>query len=273
MFPPREETRCQTVTGDMPVRRIPAPVVIGNPAAFRARSLGANCGPLGHFPESRQDRRQQSWETLAMRGLWVVLFAVTHIAGFSGAAAAQTREQHRQWCVQETDRDLQIGGCTAVIQSGQETQNNLAIALSNRGLAYADKGQHDRAIQDYDQAIRLNPNHAGAFNGRCFSRAILGQLQLALKDCDASLRLRPNDAATFDSRGFTYLKLGRLAEAIADYDAALRLNPKSAASLHGHGLAHIARNDQAQGKRDIAVARQIDPDIAAKFLRWGVREP
>jgi len=30
-----------------------------------------------------------------------------------------------------------------------------AIAFSNRGKAYSEKGEFDRAIQDYDQAIRL----------------------------------------------------------------------------------------------------------------------
>jgi tetratricopeptide (TPR) repeat protein len=31
-----------------------------------------------------------------------------------------------------------------------------------RGLTYARKGEYDRAIQDYDQAIRLNPKDAKA---------------------------------------------------------------------------------------------------------------
>ena len=35
---------------------------------------------------------------------------------------------------------------------------NFAEAFYNRGVAYDGKGQPDRAIEDYDQAIRLNPN-------------------------------------------------------------------------------------------------------------------
>ena len=36
----------------------------------------------------------------------------------------------------------------------------------NRGTTYARKGQYERAIEDLDQAVRLNPNEAQAFNNR-----------------------------------------------------------------------------------------------------------
>ena len=53
----------------------------------------------------------------------------------------------------------------------------------------------ERAAQDYNNAIRLEPKLESLWNGRCWVRAILGQLQAALLDCDAALLLRPNYAA------------------------------------------------------------------------------
>jgi tetratricopeptide (TPR) repeat protein len=138
--------------------------------------------------------------------------------------------------------DSQISGCTTVIQSGNETKWNMAVALYKRGGAYYYKGDNNRAISDYNEAIRLDPNHsraftnrgnayyekgdnnraiadyseairfdpdnAAAFNNLGWVRAIVGQLQAALDDCEGSLRLRPNDTEFLDSRGFAYLKLG-----------------------------------------------------------------
>lgn len=49
-----------------------------------------------------------------------------------------------------------------MIQSGHETQQKLAIDFYNRALAYLLKDQYDRAIEDFDQAIRINPNDATA---------------------------------------------------------------------------------------------------------------
>ena len=113
-----------------------------------------------------------------MRSRCALLFVLMHIAGFSGAATAQNVDQ--QLCL-APDPDLSISRCTAMIQSGHETQQNLAVAFSDRGIAYARKGQYDRAIEDLDQAIRLNPNYAAAFNNRGSAYSAKGDLDRAIE--------------------------------------------------------------------------------------------
>ena len=81
----------------------------------------------------------------------------------AGSAAAQSRDENLARC-EGNDPDLEISGCTALIQPGQETTENLATAFFNRGNAYDNKGQHDRAVQDFHQAIRLNPTDAVAIS-------------------------------------------------------------------------------------------------------------
>src|SRR6202022_3213387 len=62
--------------------------------------------------------------------------------------------------------DVQIDGCTEVLQSGSEMPVTLAIAHNNRGNAYTAKREYDHAIQDYDEAIKLSSDYAPAFNNR-----------------------------------------------------------------------------------------------------------
>ncbi len=145
------------------------------------------------------------------------------------------------------------------------------MAFNNRGIAYGRKGDNARAIVDYNEAIRLDPKNAGAFNNRCFARAVIGrELQQALDDCSESLRLNPNNANTLDSRGFAFLKLGRIDAALADYEASLSGSPTNARALYGRGLIKLKKGDGAEGDADIAAAKAVQADIAEEFAREGV---
>src|SRR5271157_2841835 len=101
-------------------------------------------------------------QPLARTALAVLSLATICLAG---PAQAQTRDENWKHC-EDTNPDLSIAGCTALIQSGQESTENLASEFTNRGNAYYTKGQLDLAIADYNQAIRLEPNFALAFSNR-----------------------------------------------------------------------------------------------------------
>ncbi len=103
---------------------------------------------------------------------------------------------------------------------------NYANAFANRAESHLNKGEHDRAIQDYGEAIRLQPTSA-VWNGRCRARAAKGELETALADCSEALRLDANSAAAFDLRGLVYLRMGQWDLAISNYNSALGINPGS----------------------------------------------
>jgi lipoprotein NlpI len=201
-----------------------------------------------------------------MRSRCALLFVLMHIAGFSGAATAQNVDQ--QLCL-APDPDLSISRCTAMIQSGHETQQNLAVAFSDRGIAYARKGQYDRAIEDLDQAIRLNPNYAVAFSNRGLAYARKDQYDRALEDLDQAIRLNPNYAAAFNNRGSAYSAKGDLDRAIADYREAIRLDPKIAAAFNNRGFAYSWKGDLDRAIADHSEAIRLNPKYALAFLNRG----
>ena len=40
----------------------------------------------------------------------------------------------------------------------------------NRGLDWAKKGDYDKAIADYNQAMQLSPSHTSSYHARCWRR-------------------------------------------------------------------------------------------------------
>ena len=141
----------------------------------------------------------------------------------------------------------------------------------NRGNAHLAKREYDRAIDDYNQAIKLKADFGAAFDNRCWARAVVGILKPALADCNQALRLMPKNAATLDSRGFVYLKMSQFDAAVSDYDAALRINPKRAFALYGRGLARL-KNEDTSGESDVAAAKALQADIAEEYARYGMQE-
>jgi lipoprotein NlpI len=59
---------------------------------------------------------------------------------------------------------------------------NRSVAFFNRGFAYAGKSQHDRAIADFSQALKLNPKDAMIYNYRAFSFYFTGDYENAWQD-------------------------------------------------------------------------------------------
>jgi len=68
---------------------------------------------------------------------------------------------------------------------------NFAGAYNNRGNAYCDLGQYKRAIEDYNVAINLNPDFANAFLNRGNAYLSSGNKELGCSDaqkaCDLGL--------------------------------------------------------------------------------------
>ena len=66
-------------------------------------------------------------------------------------------ESKKDWddCI-SSDAAVSLDGCSKIIARGIDTKNNLAIAYFNRGIAYQNKGDHAKAIAEFNQSIRLN---------------------------------------------------------------------------------------------------------------------
>ena len=64
---------------------------------------------------------------------------------------------------------------------------------NNRGIAWKKKQQYDKAIKDYDEALRLDPTDSSPFCGRACCFALQGKTDLAIENLGKALALGYKD--------------------------------------------------------------------------------
>jgi tetratricopeptide (TPR) repeat protein len=158
-------------------------------------------------------------------------FAAVAFMGIAGAVAAAADPIAD--CNQTDNLDRQIAGCTAFIRSGKGLGGNLAIAYTNRGIAFGAKGKLKQSLADLTEAVRLSPD----------------------------------ESVTFYNRGNAYYDLGRYQEAVADYTKALEIEQDFALALFNRGIAYELVGDKAKSMDDYRAVLAIDPDAEAARAR------
>jgi tetratricopeptide (TPR) repeat protein len=127
------------------------------------------------------------------------------------------------------------------------------------------------AIADLDTVIRLDPKHTSALYGRGFAHHTKGDYDRAIADYNDAIRLGYKSAdGPLSYRGHAYFCKKDFGRAIADYDAALKINPKNVESLYARGLAKKKRGD-AGGDADVAGALAMRDFVAKQLAGYGVK--
>ncbi|MCH8237144.1 MAG: tetratricopeptide repeat protein [Proteobacteria bacterium] len=172
------------------------------------------------------------------------------LVAWTGTAQADFTQEVQRCDSGSEHPDIRIVACTRNIKSGRFIGRNLAVAFSNRGLAYKMKGHGDKAIADFSEAIRLKPDFVFALNNRGNAYYDKGHFDRAIEDYDEAVRLKPDFAEAFSNRGNVYRKKGLIERAIEDYDKAIGLNPDDARVFAERGLAYEKKGEGDQALRD-----------------------
>jgi tetratricopeptide (TPR) repeat protein len=84
--------------------------------------------------------------------------------------------------------------------------------------------QSERAIQCFDEALRMDPNNVGALENKARSLERLDDLENALLFADKALAISPFSFSALNTKGIVFYEKKRFDDAINNFDKAIKIN-------------------------------------------------
>ncbi len=144
-----------------------------------------------------------------------------------------------------------------------------ARGYDGRGLARLE-GQNDitGALQDFNQAIKVNPAFASAYNNRGQAKARQQKLQEAIEDFSRAIELSPRFQQAYNNRASAYFRAGKLDEALLDYKAALSIFPNYQNALYNRGVLYLQRNSTEAARADLQRYQSLGGELEPSLLQF-----
>lgn len=144
-----------------------------------------------------------------------------------------------------------------------------AQAYNNRGSAYAESGELDKALNDFNQAIKTDPEYSFGYNNRANLFKAMGEYKKALDDYNQALKIRPDFAEALHGRGQLYLSLNQPDLALTDYSKSIEFRPHYQ-SFYDRAKIYIAKQQFDLALADLSKSIKFNPKFAEAYNDRGM---
>jgi tetratricopeptide (TPR) repeat protein len=152
----------------------------------------------------------------------------------------------------------------------EKDPERVPVAYINRGVILLNKGEIEKALEDFDRAIAINPLAYKAHNNRGLVFFLRKQYDIALAAFNEATAIEPSYVDAYFNRGLTFAATGRPAEAIEEFNRAIDLNPSDSAIYYRRGLVFVAVGDLERGIEDLNRAIVLNPSLYVAYTNLGV---
>jgi uncharacterized protein (TIGR02145 family) len=145
---------------------------------------------------------------------------------------------------------------------------NEAVEYHLKGIEAMKKKEYDKAISEFNEAIRLDPKFFKAYTMRGFAYYFKKDYDKAISDCSEAIRLDPKFETAYNIRGDAYYEKKEYDKAISDYTQVIRLEPNFGVYFH-RGRAYYEKKEYDKAIADYTQALRLDPKDATTYMNRG----
>lgn len=187
-----------------------------------------------------------------------VTIAVTAaLFAFVGHAGGAPRDRDGAAC-SSNDDDKKIAGCSALMRRDIcDDTITCARIYYNRGVAYSNKGDHERAIADFSEAIKNDPGLAAAYTNRGRSYLEIGDHTRAIRDLGVSISLDGKSPLPSYNRAIAWFRHNDFDRAIEDFEETIRRDPAFVEAYVYRGMIYDLDGDSDKARAAFNAALSI----------------
>ena len=148
----------------------------------------------------------------------------------------------------------------------QKIETRIAINYF-KGIAYAIKGQWDKAIEEYNKVIERTPGFAEPYCNRGLVYYDKGRYDHAISDYTRAIEINPGYAEAYTNRGCAYGSKDKYDHAISDYTRAIEINPGDALACSNRGNAYFCTKNYEKAWDDVHKAQDLGYSVYPPFLK------
>ena len=146
----------------------------------------------------------------------------------------------------------------------------MAEASHAKGLALLAEGNPASALEEFHRAIKIKPGLAEAHLGFGLALGQTGELEAAAGEFRTAIQLRPAYAEAHKRLGVTLRRLGDENQALAEFELAVKWDPSDPEAFYNLGLARKARGETAAAVLAFQRAIALKPDFEKAHYNLGI---
>lgn len=164
-----------------------------------------------------------------------------------------------------------LQGAETFLQKALEVDPSFSVAYIELGTLYAiGLNSPEKAIKPLEQAVALNPKHAGAYYSLGTSLAKVGNLVDAKTCLLKSSELDPDNPLPKQAIGRIYLSQGKLMESLSLFTEIIKKHPQFYDAHFARGEAYLDLGRFDEAVRDFYTVTDAFPDLALPFVKLGM---
>ena len=142
-----------------------------------------------------------------------------------------------------------------------QLDNRRTDALNNKAVQLAKLKRYDEAISAFSELVDRDREDFLGYRNRGLCRFDMHDDAGALQDYDTALKLNPDDSSSWFQRGNVHLSMNNLDAAESDFSKALELDAEFARAWMNRGVVRYRKGAKSLAAEDLTRAQKLDSNI------------